>query len=56
MPAVEESCIYTITPDRKPVIDTLPGVPNIAIGAGFSGDLLSCYCDSYYELQLYNGT
>merc|ERR1740128_109375 len=35
--AVEESCIYTTTPDWNPVIDTLPGTSNIVIGAGFSG-------------------
>ena len=34
---VEESCLYTMTPDDNPIIDTLPSAPNIAIGVGFSG-------------------
>ena len=34
--AVEESCMYTMTPDENPVIDTVPGT-NIVIGVGFSG-------------------
>jgi glycine/D-amino acid oxidase-like deaminating enzyme len=36
---IEESCMYTMTPDSHPIIDTLPTAPNIAIGAGFSGHL-----------------
>ncbi|XP_036933183.1 peroxisomal sarcosine oxidase isoform X2 [Acanthopagrus latus] len=36
-PAVVESCLYTITPDRHFVIDTHPTCSNIVIGAGFSG-------------------
>jgi glycine/D-amino acid oxidase-like deaminating enzyme len=34
---IEESCIYTLTPDRNPVIDIMPGTNNIVIAAGFSG-------------------
>jgi len=34
---IEESCIYTVTPDWNPIIDTLPSIPNIVIGVGFSG-------------------
>ena len=29
MVSVEESCIYTMTPDENPVIDTVPGKENI---------------------------
>ena len=36
--AVEESCMYTMTPDENPVIDTVPGT-NIVIGVGFSGNI-----------------
>jgi len=35
--SVEESCIYTMTPDENPVIDTVPGKGNVVIGVGFSG-------------------
>jgi len=34
---VEESCMYTVTADWNPVIDSLPGNRNIVIAAGFSG-------------------
>ena len=34
--SVEEACMYTMTPDENPVIDTVPGT-NIVIGVGFSG-------------------
>ena len=34
--SLEESCMYTMTPDENPVIDTVPGT-NIVIGVGFSG-------------------
>jgi glycine/D-amino acid oxidase-like deaminating enzyme len=37
--SVEESCIYTMTPDENPVIDTVPGKENVVIGVGFSGDV-----------------
>jgi len=31
------TCLYTNTPDENFIVDTLPGSPHIAIGAGFSG-------------------
>jgi sarcosine oxidase len=31
------TCLYTNTPDENFIVDTLPGRPHIAIGAGFSG-------------------
>ncbi|KAJ8280868.1 hypothetical protein GJAV_G00060190 [Gymnothorax javanicus] len=37
VPAVVESCMYTITPDRHFVLDRHPLHSNIVIGAGFSG-------------------
>lgn len=37
VPAVVESCMYTVTPDQHFVLDTHPSYSNIAIGAGFSG-------------------
>lgn len=37
MVSVEESCIYTMTPDENPVIDTVPGKENVVIAVGFSG-------------------
>ncbi|KAI3354682.1 hypothetical protein L3Q82_019176, partial [Scortum barcoo] len=36
-PAVVESCMYTLTPDRHFVLDRHPTYSNIVIGAGFSG-------------------
>ncbi|XP_027136659.1 peroxisomal sarcosine oxidase isoform X2 [Larimichthys crocea] len=36
-PAVVESCMYTLTPDRHFVLDCHPAYINIVIGAGFSG-------------------
>ncbi|XP_077398150.1 peroxisomal sarcosine oxidase [Festucalex cinctus] len=36
-PAVVESCMYTLTPDRHFVLDRHPAYGNIIIGAGFSG-------------------
>ncbi|KAM4742513.1 peroxisomal sarcosine oxidase [Anableps anableps] len=36
-PAVVESCMYTLTPDRHFVLDYHPNHSNIVIGAGFSG-------------------
>ncbi|XP_071374637.1 peroxisomal sarcosine oxidase [Centroberyx affinis] len=36
-PAVVESCMYTVTPDRHFVLDCHPTYSNIVIGAGFSG-------------------
>ncbi|TSN39328.1 Peroxisomal sarcosine oxidase [Bagarius yarrelli] len=37
VPAVEESCMYTVTPDKHFVLDRHPAYSNIVIGAGFSG-------------------
>ncbi|XP_035518159.1 peroxisomal sarcosine oxidase-like [Morone saxatilis] len=37
-PAVVESCMYTLTPDRHFVLDCHPNYSNIVIGAGFSGN------------------
>ncbi|XP_042341949.1 peroxisomal sarcosine oxidase-like [Plectropomus leopardus] len=36
-PAVVESCMYTLTPDRHFVLDCHPTYSNIVVGAGFSG-------------------
>ena len=35
--AIEESCIYTLTPDQNPIIDSLPERQNVVFGVGFSG-------------------
>ena len=35
--AVEESCIYTLTPDQNPIIDRVTNKKNILIAVGFSG-------------------
>uniref|UniRef100_A0A3P9A7W5 Peroxisomal sarcosine oxidase n=1 Tax=Esox lucius TaxID=8010 RepID=A0A3P9A7W5_ESOLU len=37
IPAIVESCMYTVTPDSHFVLDHHPTHPNIVIGAGFSG-------------------
>ncbi|MCJ8740069.1 hypothetical protein PDJAM_G00054570 [Pangasius djambal] len=37
VPAVVESCMYTVTPDNNFVLDRHPTYSNIVIGAGFSG-------------------
>ncbi|KAJ8403923.1 hypothetical protein AAFF_G00347910 [Aldrovandia affinis] len=37
VPAVLESCMYTVTPDHHFVLDRHPSHSNIIIGAGFSG-------------------
>ncbi|XP_076138230.1 peroxisomal sarcosine oxidase [Alosa pseudoharengus] len=37
VPAVVESCLYTLTPDNHFVLDCHPTYSNIIIGAGFSG-------------------
>ncbi|XP_045580625.1 peroxisomal sarcosine oxidase isoform X1 [Salmo salar] len=37
IPAVVESCMYTVTPDNHFVLDLHPTHSNIVIGAGFSG-------------------
>ena len=49
--SVEESCMYTMTPDENPVIDTVPGT-NIVIGVGFSGNnrnaiIIHCILEHY---------
>ncbi|KAL5017533.1 hypothetical protein ScPMuIL_007122 [Solemya velum] len=38
VPSVKENCMYTLTPDSNPIIDTHPKWKNIAFGVGFSGD------------------
>ena len=35
--AIEESCMYTLTPDYNHVMDKHPTYNNVVIGAGFSG-------------------
>ncbi|XP_066296884.1 peroxisomal sarcosine oxidase-like isoform X2 [Branchiostoma lanceolatum] len=37
VPAIQESCIYTNTPDEDFILDCHPQYRNIIIGAGFSG-------------------
>lgn len=37
VPAIVESCIYTVTPDHNCILDRHPTMRNIVIGAGFSG-------------------
>ncbi|XP_046891742.1 peroxisomal sarcosine oxidase [Hypomesus transpacificus] len=37
VPAVVESCMYTMTPDQHFILDSHPTYSNIVIGAGFSG-------------------
>ncbi|XP_019615165.1 PREDICTED: peroxisomal sarcosine oxidase-like isoform X2 [Branchiostoma belcheri] len=37
VPAIQESCIYTNTPDEDFILDRHPQYRNIIIGAGFSG-------------------
>ncbi|KAJ8305957.1 hypothetical protein KUTeg_016502, partial [Tegillarca granosa] len=37
IPSINESCIYTMTPDEDFILDTHPTWKNIIIGAGFSG-------------------
>jgi glycine/D-amino acid oxidase-like deaminating enzyme len=34
-PAIEETCMYTMTPDSNPIIDRLSA--NVIVGCGFSG-------------------
>ncbi len=36
-PAIVETCIYTVTPDKLPIVDFHPQHPNVLIGAGFCG-------------------
>ena len=41
--SVEESCMYTMTPDENPVIDTVPGNSRLVIAVGFSGKMSGVY-------------
>lgn len=36
-PSIEESCIYTVSPDFNHILDRHPKYPNIVVGCGFSG-------------------
>ncbi|XP_050725700.1 peroxisomal sarcosine oxidase-like isoform X2 [Eriocheir sinensis] len=36
-PVIEESCLYTMTPDEEFVIDSHPSHPNVVFACGFSG-------------------
>ena len=45
---IEESCLYTVTPDWNPVIDVLPTANNIVIAAGFSGTFCTVYTVHMY--------
>ena len=36
-PAIEERCMYTVTPDRYPIIDKREGFKRTFVGVGFSG-------------------
>ncbi len=36
-PAIVETCIYTVTPDKLPIVDFHPQHPNVLIGTGFCG-------------------
>merc|ERR1712018_698134 len=36
-PSIEESCIYTVSPDNVHILDKHPKHPNIVVGCGFSG-------------------
>lgn len=36
-PSIEESCIYTASPDLVHILDRHPKYPNIVVGCGFSG-------------------
>jgi len=36
-PAINETCIYTLTPDSDFILDTHPEHPGLVIAAGFSG-------------------
>ncbi|KPP72583.1 peroxisomal sarcosine oxidase-like [Scleropages formosus] len=42
VPAVVESCMYTVTPDHNFILDSHPSHNNIVIGAGFSGQICRC--------------
>jgi len=36
-PSIEESCIYTVSPDQVHILDVHPNFKNIVVGCGFSG-------------------
>ncbi len=36
-PAIVETCIYTVTPDKLPIVDFHPQNSNVLIGTGFCG-------------------
>ena len=36
-PSIEESCIYTVTPDLIHILDRHPNHSNVVVGCGFSG-------------------
>ena len=38
IPSIEESCIYTLSPDGVHILDKHPRYPNIVVGCGFSGN------------------
>uniref|UniRef100_H2YDN6 FAD dependent oxidoreductase domain-containing protein n=1 Tax=Ciona savignyi TaxID=51511 RepID=H2YDN6_CIOSA len=42
VPSLEESCIYSNTPDSDYILDRHPEYQNIIIGAGFSGHGFKC--------------
>lgn len=37
VPVVEETCLYTVTPDEEFVVDSIPNHPNVIYACGFSG-------------------
>jgi len=53
-----KTCLYTLTPDRDFVIDTIPGLPNVcvAIGAGHAYKFASVIGRILAELALDGGT
>ncbi|HKU81662.1 MAG TPA: FAD-dependent oxidoreductase, partial [Candidatus Tumulicola sp.] len=53
-----KTCLYTLTPDRDFVIDTLPGHPNVAaaIGAGHAFKFASAIGRILSDLVLDGGT
>ena len=51
-PSIEESCIYTVSPDNVHILDKHPKYPNIVVGCGFSGMILINY--NYYILAFHS--
>jgi glycine/D-amino acid oxidase-like deaminating enzyme len=43
-PVSQDTCMYTMTPDENFIIDTLPGAPNVVIGAGVA--VCRRYCNN----------